>query len=357
MPAWRSSLGRSSRTNGVEGVTKRRARATSIDVARHAGVSQSAVSRALSPAASGVSEALRSRVKASAAALGYRPNAHARSLISGRSRIVALLFSYLDNPFYALALERLCAALQAEGYHALVFLEPDTTQGVERAVTQLLDYRVDGIITASVELSSQITDECQAFGIPVVMLNRLREDPRLSSVTTDNVAGGRMAARHLLEVGRRRLAVLAGWEGASTNRDREWGFRAELAEQGTALHARGVGHFDLERAADATRALFRVDDPPDGLFVINDYMAFRALSVLRHELRLRVPEDVAVIGFDDVPLAAAPEYDLTSIRQPLDRMVGHAVRILMDQIAHTEPERLALAPTLQRRGSTGGTAE
>jgi DNA-binding LacI/PurR family transcriptional regulator len=324
-----------------------------VDVARHAGVSQSAVSRALAPDGSGVSDSLRARVRASAKALGYRPNAHARSLISGRSRIVALLFSYLDNPFYAFALERLCAGLQAEGYHALVFLEPDTTQGVERAVAELLDYRVDGIITASVELSSQITDECHAFGIPVVMFNRVRDDPRLSAVTTDNVAGGRLAAAHLLGAGRRRLALLAGWEGASTNRDREWGFTAELSARGLAPHSRAVGHFDLDRAAAATRELFGgpAAGRPDALFVINDYMAFRALGVLRHELGLRVPDDVAVVGFDDVPLAAAPEYDLTTLRQPARQMVDHAIRILLAEIGQADPERITLAPTLQRRGT------
>ncbi|MFN0113603.1 MAG: LacI family DNA-binding transcriptional regulator [Paracoccaceae bacterium] len=335
-------------------MTPRRSRVTSVDVARHAGVSQSAVSRALSPGKAAVSVALRLRVLASAKALGYRPNAHARSLSSGRSRIVALLFSYLDNPFYALALEKLCLGLQAEGHHALVFLEPDTTSGVEREVADLLDYRVDGIITASVELGSTITDECRAYGIPVVMFNRLREDPDLSSVTTDNVTGGRLAAAHLLDIGRRNIAILAGWEGASTNRDREWGFAAELAARGQSVFARAVGHFDPVRAAAATRDLFDCQpaERPDALFAVNDYMAFPAMSVLRHELGIRVPDDVAVVGFDDVPLASAPEYTLTSVRQPLGQMVEHAIRFILRRMNDPAPERVALAPLLVVRGST-----
>ena len=301
-----------------------------------------------------MSEALRARVRASAEALGYRPNAMARALITRRSRIVALLFSYLDNPFYALALERLCAGLQAEGYHALVFLEPDTAQGVDRTVSQLLDYRVDGIITASVELGSRLSDECHAFGIPVVMFNRLKDDPRLSSVTSDNVAGGRMAAAHLASLGRERIALLAGWEAASTNRDREFGFAAELAARGMPLNARAVGHFDLDRAAGATRELFTgpAARRPDALFVMNDYMAFRAMGVLRHELGLSVPGDVAVMGFDDVPLAAAPEYDLTTLRQPLEQMVAQAIRTLLTDIEREEPVQVILRPSLVVRGST-----
>ena len=326
---------------------------TSVDVARHAGVSQSAVSRALSGQKAGVSEALRERVEASAQTLGYRPNAHARSLISGRSRIVGLLFSYLDNPFYALALERLCSGLQAEGYHALCFLKPDTVAGVDQTIAELIDFRVEGIITASVELGSHIADECQAYGIPIVMFNREEADIESSAVTTDNVAGGRLAARHLMGIGRSRISVLAGWEGASTNRDREFGFHAELFAAGREVHSRAVGHFDLMQTEEATRALFAGPEPkPDALFVLNDYMAFRAMSVLRHELGISVPEEVAVIGFDDVPLAAAPEYDLTSVRQPINRMVAHAIRIMLAEIRGSAPERLSLAPTLVPRGST-----
>jgi DNA-binding LacI/PurR family transcriptional regulator len=336
-------------------MTDRKTRVTSIDVARHAGVSQSAVSRALAPGARGVSPQLRQRVLASAAALGYRPNAHARSLISGRSRIVALLFSYLDNPFYALLLEQLCAGLQAEGYHALYFLKPDTTENVGRTVSELLDYRVDGIITASVVLGSDIAEECALFGIPLVMVNREGPDQRHSAVTVDNVAGGRLAARHLMSIERRRIALLAGWEAASTNRDREFGFKAELASAGVPLFARDVGQFQLVETEKATRRLFSgTSEIPDALFVMNDYMAFRVMSALRYELGLRIPEDVAVIGFDDVPLAQAPEYDLTTVRQPIGRIVTHAIRIMLAGISRAETERIALAPELILRGSTGG---
>jgi DNA-binding LacI/PurR family transcriptional regulator len=330
---------------------------TSVDVARHAGVSQSVVSRVFSrgPTQSGVSEAMRKRVLAAAAELGYRPNALARSLITRRSRIVALLFSYLDNQFYALALEKLCIGLQAEGYHALVFMMPSTDEGVEETVSQLMEYQVDGIITASVELSSRLAEYCHTGGIPVVMFNRVQDDDRLSSVTTDNVAGGRIAARHFVAAGHRRIALLAGWERASTNRDREFGFAAELAAAGVPLFARDVGHFHLERTEEATLRLFAPDVArPDALFVTNDYMALRVLSVLRFALGLRVPDDVAVIGFDDVPLAAMPEFALTTLRQPLERMVSNAIRVLLDQIARpeAEAEHLALAPQLVERAST-----
>lgn len=339
-------------------MARRRSKVTSVDVARHAGVSQSAVSRAFArgPTESSVSQETRKKILESAKALGYRPNAIARSLITRKSRIVALLFSYLDNQFFALALEKLCIALQEEGYHALVFMMPVTDEGVEETVSELVDYQVDGIITASVELSSKICEYCLEQDIPVVMFNRMKDDPRLASVTTDNLSGGRLAARHLIDGGHERIALLAGWERASTNRDREFGFMAELNASGVPLFDRAVGHFNLQMTADAVHELFGdgKDPVPDGLFVTNDYMAHKALSVLRHDLGLKVPEDVSVIGFDDVPLSAMPEFDLTTIRQPINRLVANAVRILLQNIdGETDDiEHLALAPQLVERSST-----
>lgn len=336
----------------------KRSKVTSIDVARRAGVSQSAVSRAFSrvPTQSGVSERARKRIMKAAGELGYRPNAIARSLITQRSNIIALLFSYLDNQFYALALERLCIELQIQGFHALVFMMPDTNEGVEETVSELLEYQVDGIITASVELSSSLCEFCVEQKIPVVMFNRAQDDDRLTSVTTDNVAGGRMAARHLLETGRRRIGLISGWQAASTSRDRAFGFRAELQSQGVALLAEEVGHFDLERTRIAAQKL--IDRPqaerPDAIFAVNDYMAIEAVSLIRHRLGLRIPQDLSVVGFDDIPLAAMPEFSLTTLRQPINQMVSNAVRLMMAAISNggDGAEKLALAPTLVQRNST-----
>lgn len=330
---------------------------TSLDVAKRAGVSQSVVSRTFSrgPTQSGVSEVTRQKVLAAAEELGYRPNAFARTLITQRSHLVALLFSYLDNPFYAAAMEKLCLALQEKSYHPLVLMMPDTLVDVRPTVSDLMQYQVDGIITASVELSSDLCDECLARGIPVVMFNRLLDDPRLCSVTTDNVGGGRLAARYLLAGGHRRIAIIAGWEGASTNRDREFGFQAELSARGAEPFARGIGHFDLDRTRAAARAMFAAPEAqrPDAVFVVNDYMAVAVLDVLRSELGLRVPDDVSVVGFDDTPMAALPTYDLTTIRQPINQMVRASIRVLFESLARPdmEPEHLQFEARLVERSS------
>lgn len=302
-----------------------------------------------------MSPALREKIMQTVVELGYRPNAMARSLTTRKSRMVAVLFSYLDNPFYAIALEQVCHELQLKGYHALVFMLPDTLTDAAPTVEQMLEYQVDGVVTASVELSSEICNRCEARGVPIVMFNRIQDDPRLSGVSTDNLTGGRLAARHLLQSGFQRIAMIGGWQGASTNRDRETGFRAELDAAGRRLSAYGEGRFNLASTTAATHEMFGgPGQPPDAVFYTNDYMALRGMEVLRYELGLRVPQDVAVIGFDDVPSAALPSYDLTTLRQHIPSMVETTLRILFDRIDNLDKdaEHVVLGTRLVVRGST-----
>lgn len=338
----------------------RKSAATSVDVARLAGVSQSTVSRVFGPDAElRVSVDLGDKVMRAAAELGYRPNAMARSLITRRSRMVAVLFSYLDNPFYAMALEQICHALQLQGYHALVFMLPNTLEDNDPTVAQFLEYQVDGVVTASVELSSEICAMCRAQGVPIVMFNRLQDDPDLSGVATDNVNGGRLAAQHLIQTGATKIGMIGGWKGASTNRDREFGFRAELGAHGRALFAYGEGKFDLPSTALAVRQMFaRVDERPDAVFFTNDYMAISGIEILKYELGLNIPLDVAVVGFDDIPAASRPGYALTTVRQNIPAMVEATLRILFDRIEGrvSEPEHVLLGARLIRRQSTARSA-
>ena len=301
-----------------------RAKVTSTDVARHAGVSQSAVSRVFTPGAS-VSKKTADKVRASAEELGYRPNVLARSLITGQSKIIGLIVAYLDNQFYPDALERLSKALQDKGYHLLVFIASGTGEDVDRVVDELMDYRVDGIITASVGMSDEITTRCESADIPVVLFNRGQDDVRLSSVTSANVEGGREIAEFLLAGRHQRIAHITGWTGASTGRDRRDGFLQGLANAGVEPVAVLDGHFRRKEAAEAAREMFEEGYHPDAIFVGNDHMACAVMDELRGTLGLRVPEDVSVVGYDDVPLAAWGAYDLTTLRQPSNQMVEATV--------------------------------
>lgn len=325
---------------------------TSQEVARLAGVSQSAVSRVFTPGAS-VSKKTAEKVRRAAEQLGYRPNILARSLITGRSRIIGLVVAYLENYFYPEVVEKLSNALQAEGYHVLVFMASQTAGNIDIVLQEILDYQVDGIVMASVAMSSDLAARCQQAGIPVVLFNRKQDDERLSAVTSDNFAGGRTVAEFLVAGGHRRIGYIAGWEGATTQRDREQGFRAGLDDAGVALAARDVGDYHFERARQAARRMFSDNRALDAVFVGNDHMAFAVMDALRFELGIRVPDDVSVVGFDDVPPAGWPAYDLTTVRQDADRMVAETVTTLLERIEErgAPPRHVSLAAPLIVRGS------
>jgi DNA-binding LacI/PurR family transcriptional regulator len=307
-----------------------RGRITSIDVAKLAGVSQSAVSRTFTPGAS-VAPETRSRVLAAARELGYRPNAIARSLITSRSRMIGVVMAYLDNLFYPDVLEELAERLQDRGYQVLLFTgfkdrDSDPVMG------QILQYQVDGLILASTTLSSALSEECAAAGVPIVLFNRTTERDAVSSVTSDNRAGGRRIAEFLVAGGHSRCAFVAGTAASSTNRDRETGFCEGLESAGIWELVRVAGHYSREAAAQAARQLFSRRLRPDAVFCANDHMAVAVLDVARHEFGLSVPEDVSIVGYDDAQPARWPAYALTTVEQPVDEMVDRTLDILMGQI-------------------------
>ncbi len=327
---------------------------TSLQVAARAGVSQSAVSRVFTPGAS-ASAKTAERVRQAAAELGYRPNMMARAMITGKSRMIGLVVAYLENQFYPEAVERLSSVLQAEGYHVLMFMaSPTVGDGVQQVMEEILDFQVDGIVLASVSMASNLTSRCAEYGIPVVLFNRDQDDARLSSVTTDNYGGGFAVGQHFIELGHKRIGYIAGHEEASTQRDREQGFRDGLATGGLKIDAREVGGFSYTEARAATLEMCAGRDRPEAIFVCNDHMAFAVMDALRFKLELSVPDDISVAGFDDVPIAAWPAYDLTSYRQPINRMVDQTVAILMQRIANPSQDayRAKLEGALIVRGTT-----
>ncbi|WP_449393567.1 LacI family DNA-binding transcriptional regulator [Devosia riboflavina] len=309
---------------------------TSSQVARHAGVSQSAVSRTFTPGAS-ISPKTRAKVMAAAEELGYRPNAIARSLITNRSRIIAVVMAYLENLFYPDVLEELGRLLLKENYRLLLFtgfMDRDS----DPVFDQLMQYRVDGIVLASTSLSSELSEECAAAGIPVVLFNRTTERDAVSSVTTRNREGGRRVAEFLVAGGHKRFGYISGLQSSSTNRDRFGGYSEGLAEAGYTEIMLEVGNYDRAEAEAAARKMLSRPDRPDALFVANDHMAVAVMDVARHELGLSIPEDLSIVGYDDVGPARWTSYGITSMSQPLGPMVEATVGILMDQIASGEIE-------------------
>lgn len=309
----------------------------SIDVANHAGVSQSAVSRVFTPGAP-VSAAMRDKVMRAAASLGYHPNRLAGSLITHRSKLIGVVIGYLGNCFYPLAAERLCRQLRLAGYHTMMFFNEPRESG-DATVEAFLQYRVDGVILASVTISDEWVAACDLAGVPVVLFNRFWNDPRLAAITVDNQQGAGAVAEFLVAGGHQRIAYLAGIAGTAAQDEREAGFRRRLVELGMPLFDRAIGLFEEEPARRAARELFDrpAEERPDAVFACNDQMALAVMDVVRHEFGLRVPEDISVIGFDDVPQAAWPSYRLTTVHQSVESMVDGTIALLLERIE--QPER------------------
>ncbi|MBC8265178.1 MAG: LacI family DNA-binding transcriptional regulator [Anaerolineales bacterium] len=301
-----------------------------IDVAQLADVSQAAVSRVFTPDAS-VSDEMREKVLAAAEKLGYRPNVIARSLVRQSTNMIGLVVIRFTNPFYARMIRDFTRALQNRGYWTLL-LNIQDSQEVEKTLPMALQYRVDGIIVTSATLSSKLADECARLGTPVVLFNRYALTGNVNAVRCDNVGGGRMVADALLDAGHQRIAYIAGEEGSSTNRDRERGFTERLQERGYILALRESGDYTYESGHAAARRLLQRDDSPDAIFCASDLMAMGALDLARYELGIRVPEELSIIGFDDIPMVGWPRYSLTTIRQPVDRMVDATIQVLVDAI-------------------------
>ena len=154
--------------------------------------------------------------------------------------------------------------------------------------------------------------------------------------------------------GHKRIAYIAGWEGASTQRDRETGFVEELKDHGHSLYAREVGNFNVDEARQAAHKMFTANKIPDAVFVASDHMAFAVMDVMRSEIGLKIPEQVSVVGYDDVPVSSWPAYDLTTIRQPANRMVAETVSMILESIENknTKPRQIKIDGPLIMRGST-----
>ncbi|SFK28692.1 LacI family DNA-binding transcriptional regulator [Cellulomonas sp. KH9] len=325
------------------------ARPTLLDVAHAAGVSRATASRALAGRSS-VDPVLVQRVRDAADALDYRTNSAARALRSGATGSVALVApsSELEGqggPFVGAPLRGATAVLFARSVQPVLLLD----DGRERA--PLLRYLAGGHVDAAVVVlqreSEPLFAELGPLPVPVVFVGRptAAMDDALTSVDSDNYGGGRLAARALLEAGRRRVATIAGPAGYAPADDRTRGFRDELAAwdvtPGPVVH----GSFSMSSGASAAASVLRRDPHVDGVFAGSDLMALGALRVLEAGGR-RVPDDVSVVGFDDTVVARTCDPPLTSVRQPLRELGARAAELVLDTLDDpTAPAQHVLLPT------------
>ncbi|WP_291744527.1 LacI family DNA-binding transcriptional regulator [Bauldia sp.] len=328
---------------------------SSTDVARLAGVSQSAVSRTFS-GGKGVSEETSRKVFAAAKELGYRPNVLPRILKHHRSNLVAIVTSGTNNPFYSATLQSFTRELQNNGYQALL-VQVDDDHSLDGAVPRLASYRVDAIVSALPVLSKAAAEALADVRVPTISFNTPVRNRWVASVCSDGAGGAAAVAELFLARGAKRFGFIAGSEGSHASQERLQGYRATLLSAGFKDISVTSGDYSYEGGYAAALDLAERGRMPTALFCANDLMALGVLDALRYEIGLAVPDDVMVAGFDDVPEASWKAYDLTTVLQDGESMVLEAVTVLRQMISanrstggilRTVPGRLVERATTRR---------
>jgi len=319
-------------------------------VAELAGVSRATVSRVVN-GSSKVSMEVHAAVTKAISELGYVPNRAARTLVTRRTDTIVLIMhertdTVFEDPFFPIVLRGVNAALSSTDMQ-LVLLHARGDQQRERALRYVCNGHVDGALLISMHGDDPMPDAIRAAGIPMVAMGRPLSGPRADYVDADNAGGGGEAVRHLIAAGRRCLATVAGPLDMSPGVDRLRGYVHATRTAGMRAAADRVTHGDFTEAAGyhGIKQLLEKTPKIDGVFVASDLMAIGALRALR-ELGRRVPDDVAIIGFDDAPLARYADPPLTTIRQPVDRLGQEMVRLLLHRQSDPDGElQIVILPT------------
>jgi LacI family transcriptional regulator len=326
------------------------------DVANHARVAVGTVSNVLNYP-DRVSQRTKDRVLEAINELGFIRNDAARQLRAGHSRTIGLIVLDVGNPFFTSVVRAAedAAALQGS---AVLLGDSGHDSGRESNYIDLFqEQRVQGLLISPVGDVTERLDMLRERGIPTVLVGRLEDESRYSSVSVDDDAGGYLAARHLLETGRRRLAFVGGMTGIQQVTDRLCGAQRAVAEVPdasleildssgqTVLAGRSVGDRLVERSRN---------ELPDGIFCANDLLALGIMQSLTMMHRLRIPEDVALIGYDDIDFAVSAVVPLSSVRQPTDALGRTAIELLTEEVEaqHTHHRAVVFTPELVVRQST-----
>ncbi len=301
-------------------------RATVASLARSAGVAASTVSRALRNDPR-ISHEMRDRIAALAASAGYTPNVLARSLVGGHSGLIGLVLGPVENPFYAELMQKAVTQAAARGWR-LLLLHAGGGPIEDATAEALLQYRVDGCLITSAELSSRAAAICADNNVPLVMINRVAWEHG-SAVSCDNRAAGTTLAELLLEAGHRRLAIVTGFSATSTSTERAEGFTRRVMAAGLPkpMSFGGENSHAVGYAAGQSIAALPVGERPDAVFGVSDILAMGVMDALR-EAGIAVPGEISVVGVDGTGPGQRPPYRLTTIAQPVEAMIERGLDLL-----------------------------
>lgn len=324
---------------------QRRPQYSSVDVAKKAGVSQAAVSRAFTEGAS-ISKKMKEKVMKAAAELGYRPSILPRILATNNSQLVAIVVGGLYNPYYAGMFELFARKLQDGGYQSIVYFV-NHNEYFDEVLPLIMKYRVDGIISALSLLSPEAAIECAQMEIPVVTINGRSQTEAISSVCSDNIEGGRLISELFCNRGAKTFAYVSGNESVA-NTERREGYLEGLKKYDASDVQEYCGNFSYAGGCEAARNLLGSGNRPDAVFCANDLMAVGFLETAQEEFDLNVPEDIMVAGFDDSMFTAWPSISLTTIQPDAEAMAASSIELLK-RYWRGEDDALGVTEVIQGR--------
>lgn len=334
------------RTSNTESVTIQQ-------VAKKAGVSTATVSRVLNDSPL-VTNELKVRVRVAIEQLGYYPNRSARNLRTKKVHKVGVLFADISNPFFTSVLTGIESTLQQAGYILLLGNSNENPQIEQLHLNAFLEEGVAGIIFAPTTNSRTRYEKVLGFGIPMLTIDRVVEGLKVDTVTINNVDAAYHATNHLLKLGHRDVAFISGPENMSTSRFRQLGYQQAMRDAGRLATQIVSGNFRQDGGYDAMQVLIKEVHRPTAIVVANNLMTLGAIQCI-HEHGLAIPEDIAVVGFDDMPWAATIQPPLSVIAQPTFEMGTVAAKLLLDRIQNPDHpiQRITLETQLIIRKSCG----
>jgi LacI family transcriptional regulator len=324
------------------------------DVAERAGLSVSTVSHVINNTRV-VSDESRQRVMSAMEELGYRPNALARSLRRRKTNTLGMIVPDSANPFFAEVARAIEDASFAQNYSVILCNSEGDLEKQQAYTNVLIDNRVAGILFVAAGISTELVNDLERRRVPLVVVDREVPGVEVDTVMTNHAQGGSLATQHLINLGHRRIACIAGNSEVSPSAERLKGYRRSLEDNNLAHDERLVvkGDFQYESGYEATTRLLALEDPPSAVFACNDLMAVGCISAAR-QLGLRVPDELSVVGFDDVRLASFTNPPLTTIAQPIAEIGELATKMLLERLLDldTPPRFERLDTVLRIRRST-----
>ena len=332
-------------------------RTTIVTLSQEAGVAPSTISRALK-GDTRISAEMRAKIARLAKQHGYTPHASARTLSSGRSGLIGIVLGPATSPVYTTLLYEATRQVAERGMRLLI-MHAGGGPVEDRTADALLLYQVDGCLMTSAELPSNVAAVCLANGVPVVMVNRVAR-LHSSAVACDNLSGSGQLAELLLQAGHRRIGLVRTSTSSSTGQERDIGFTRRLEADGLSPVMRLDGRSTYEGGYEVGRHLAALParNRPTAIFSVSDIMAFGVIDAFR-QVGLRIPDDIAIVGFDGLAECARPLYDLTTVEQPIPTMIARALDLLQARMVDQAlpDETVTLRGKLIIRGSSGTPLE